>query len=101
MKNWGQKIDCFLKKVAQEIQNHPEAEVVLEGHTDSIGSENVNKRLSEERAFSMATSLKKNYKVQNTISVIGKGEEEPVETNATEEGRAKNRRVEVILKSDE
>ena len=89
-----------LEKVAQEIQNHPEAEIVLEGHTDSVGSENVNKRLSEERAFSMATSLKKNYKVQNPISVVGKGADEPVETNDTEEGRAKNRRVDVILKND-
>ena len=90
-----------LKEVAQELKNNPEAAVLIEGHTDSVGSEDVNQKLSEQRAASVATSLKKDYRVPNDISVIGKGEKEPIASNATKEGRAKNRRVEIILTTAE
>jgi outer membrane protein OmpA-like peptidoglycan-associated protein/opacity protein-like surface antigen len=90
-----------LKDIAQELKNNPDAQVLIEGHTDSVGAEDVNQKLSEQRASSVATSLKKDYKVPNDISVIGKGEKEPIATNDTKEGRAKNRRVEVILTTAE
>ena len=90
-----------LKEVANEIQNYPDAEVLIEGHTDSVGSDEVNQKLSEQRASSVATSLKKDHKIKNDISVIGKGEKEPIASNATKEGRAKNRRVEIILTTAE
>ncbi|MBO7611383.1 MAG: autotransporter domain-containing protein, partial [Elusimicrobia bacterium] len=90
-----------LKEVAQEIKNYPDADVLIEGHTDSIGSDEVNQKLSEQRASSVATSLKKDYKITNNISVIGKGEKEPIASNETEAGRAKNRRVEIILTTAE
>ena len=90
-----------LKDVAQELKNNPDADLLIEGHTDSVGSEEVNQKLSEQRAASVATSLKKDYKVPNDISVIGKGEKEPIASNATKEGRAKNRRVEIILTTAE
>ena len=90
-----------LKKVAKELEKYPEAEILIEGHTDSVGAEDVNQRISEERAAAMAQSLKKDYKVLNNISVIGKGEKEPIASNATKEGRAKNRRVEIILTTAE
>ena len=90
-----------LKKVAKELEKYPDAELLIEGHTDSVGSDEVNQRISEERAAAMAKSLKKDYKVPNDISVIGKGEKEPIASNATKEGRAKNRRVEIILTTAE
>ena len=90
-----------LKKVAKELENYPDADLLIEGHTDSVGPEDVNQRISEERAAAMATSLKKDYRVPNDISVIGKGEKEPIASNATKEGRAKNRRVEIILTTAE
>ncbi|RMF97213.1 MAG: OmpA family protein, partial [Candidatus Schekmanbacteria bacterium] len=63
------------------------------GHTDSIGSEKYNQKLSEKRAEAV-----KNYYVEkgvdaSIIEAIGKGESEPVADNKTREGRAKNRRV--------
>ena len=90
-----------LKDVAQELKNNPKADVLIEGHTDSVGSDGVNQKLSEQRASSVATSLKKEYKVPNDISVIGKGEKEPIASNDTAAGRAKNRRVEIILTTAE
>ena len=58
-------------------------------------------KLSEERATAAAATLEKYYGVKNKISVIGKGEKEPIASNATEAGRAQNRRVEIILTTAE
>ena len=90
-----------LKQVATELENYPDAEVLVEGHTDNVGSDEINQKISEQRASSVATALKKDYGVKNNISAIGKGKTEPIASNATAEGRAKNRRVEVILTTAE
>ncbi len=90
-----------LKQVVKELEQYPDASLLIEGHTDSIGSDEVNQKISEQRAIAMATSLKKDYGVENAISVIGKGEKEPIASNETEEGRAQNRRVEIILTTAE
>ncbi|MDR9824122.1 OmpA family protein, partial [Vibrio sp. FNV 38] len=81
--------------------NYPEADVLIEGHTDNVGSDEVNQKISENRASTVATTLKRDFNVKNDISVIGKGKKEPIASNATAEGRAKNRRVEIILTTDE
>ena len=86
-----------LKDVVEEIKNYPDADILIEGHTDNIGKEDYNQKLSERRASSIATALKKDYQIPNDISIIGKGEKEPVATNDTKEGRAQNRRVEIII----
>ncbi len=86
-----------LKDVVEEIKNYPDADILIEGHTDNIGKEDYNQKLSERRASSIATVLKKDYQIPNDISIIGKGEKEPIATNDTKEGRAQNRRVEIII----
>ena len=86
-----------LKQVATELENYPDAEVLVEGHTDNVGGDEVNQVISEKRAASVATSLKKDYGVRNNIAVIGKGKSEPIASNDTAEGRAKNRRVEITI----
>ncbi|MBR3655010.1 MAG: OmpA family protein, partial [Elusimicrobia bacterium] len=90
-----------LRQVAAELENYPDAEVLIEGHTDNVGSDEVNQRISENRAASVANTLKKDYKVKNPIAVIGKGKKEPIASNDTAEGRAKNRRVEIIITTAE
>ena len=86
-----------LKLVARELEDKPEAEVIIEGHTDNIGSDEVNQRISEERATAAAGILRNDYNVKNEIAVVGKGKREPIASNDTEEGRAQNRRIEVII----
>ncbi len=70
--------------------------VVVQGHTDSIGSSDVNQKLSTERATAVANylfSLRATYKIQ----YVGYGESHPIESNETEAGRATNRRVDLIV----
>ena len=86
-----------LKQVAREVEAYPDAALLIEGHTDDIGSDEVNQKVSENRASAIATALKKDYGVKNDISVIGKGKKEPIATNKTAEGRSQNRRVEIIV----
>ena len=90
-----------LKDVTKEIQKYPEADILIEGHTDNIGSDEVNQKISEERASAIATTLKKDYGVKNDIYVIGRGKTEPIASNDTSAGRAKNRRVEIIITTAE
>ncbi len=86
-----------LRQLAKELEQYPDAEILIEGHTDSMGSEQINQKISENRASKVATTLKKDFGVQNDISVIGKGKSDPIAPNDTAEGRALNRRVEFII----
>ena len=87
-----------LAQVVEELKLYPEdSELLIEGHTDSVGPDSVNQKLSEDRAKAIAKSLKEDYKIKNGIHLIGKGEKEPIASNNTKEGRAKNRRVEILI----
>ena len=86
-----------LKEIATELKSYPDASILIEGHTDSVGSDEVNQKISEQRASAAARMLKQNYGVPNFMTVIGKGKKEPIASNDTAEGRAQNRRVEIIL----
>ena len=73
--------------------------VTIVGHTDSIGSNKYNFGLSERRAESTKKRLiELGLSPERIVGIEGKGEEEPIATNETKEGRAQNRRVEFILK---
>jgi outer membrane protein OmpA-like peptidoglycan-associated protein len=71
--------------------------LVVEGHTDSVGTESFNRRLSESRADAVRAYLVLRGVPPEQIVAVAKGEDEPVASNATAEGRANNRRVEIVI----
>ena len=71
--------------------------IVITGYTDSSGAAEYNQSLSEKRAQSVASYLTGNGVPEKVISTAGKGEQDPVASNTTNEGRAKNRRVEIDI----
>ncbi|WP_234496894.1 OmpA family protein [Vibrio maritimus] len=79
------------------MKEHPEATVTIVGYTDSSGPEEVNQRISEERAESIASYLESQGIDRSRMSVSGMGEANPVADNSTSEGRAQNRRVEITV----
>lgn len=83
--------------IADAIQKASGRHVAVEGHTDSVGSSSYNHRLSEARARSVASALGGEGVSRNRMSVKGFGENKPIASNSTSSGRAKNRRVEVII----
>ncbi|MFN4292192.1 MAG: OmpA family protein [Permianibacter sp.] len=83
-----------IKRVADFMNDYPTTKVVIEGHTDSVGSNELNKALSERRAKAVADALVRDYGVDaGRVSSVGYGEERPLADNSTAEGRAQNRRV--------
>ena len=89
-----------IDRVAQALQQSPERKVVIEGHTDSVGSDSYNQTLSEQRAQSVQAALMERGVAGSQISAMGKGETSPVASNDDASGRQQNRRVELIF-SDE
>ncbi len=91
-----------LQDLANSLEKYPNTEALIVGHTDGVGSDDYNQRLSERRAGSAAQYLINQGVTRNRITTLGKGETEPVASNDTEDGRQQNRRVEVaIYASDE
>ena len=88
----------YFGKLVEYLDNKPSARVNVVGHTDNKGTNSYNLKLSQERANFIKSYLVKNGLDGDQIVVVGKGERSPIETNTTESGRAKNRRVEVYLK---
>jgi len=86
-----------LDDLAATLQQYPQTTVGVIGHTDSIGSDAYNLELSERRAESVAAYVVRGGVQPERIYIDGRGESEPIASNATDEGRARNRRVEVVL----
>ncbi len=85
-----------LDKIAEQIKaTNGEEKILVIGHTDSTGPEAYNQRLSERRAQAVADYLAS--KGITNLSIKGMGESQPVADNSTREGRAKNRRVEIVV----
>lgn len=88
----------LLSKVQQAIHKFNEPRVIIEGHTDSTGSNDVNELLSQQRAESVRQYLVGNNMLADDMVVaVGYGSVRPLATNATAEGRAINRRIDVIV----
>ncbi len=87
-----------LNKLASVVAKYDNTVIHIVGHTDSSGSDSYNQQLSERRALSVKDYLAANGVSVSRIRTEGRGESEPRATNATPEGRAMNRRVEIYLK---
>lgn len=86
-----------IASLAGLLKAHPSARVRLEGHTDSSGSEAANNRLSEQRAAAVKSALVAAGATPASIEVAGRGSEQPVADNDSDDGRARNRRTELIV----
>lgn len=86
-----------LDTVARALKSQQGAHLTVVGHTDALGSEQYNEALATRRADAVASYLISRGLTLGSVAVVGVGESDPVATNATPEGRANNRRVEVIL----
>lgn len=90
-----------LTTLAQSLNDYPNTDVTVIGHTDSKGSDAYNQGLSERRAGSASDFLTAQGISASRITTLGKGESEPVADNETEAGRAQNRRVEIAIYASE
>ena len=89
--------DKVLKEIAEVMREHPDWRLTVEGHTDNIGGDKSNLELSQHRAAAVVTALAADYGIDpKRFSSAGFGASRPVDTNDTIEGRARNRRVELV-----
>jgi len=86
-----------LARISGIVVSHPGLQLSIEGHTDSVGSDDYNQQLSERRADSVRSFLIQNGVQAGTITAKGFGESQPVATNDTADGRQRNRRVEMVV----
>ncbi|MDN3581653.1 OmpA family protein [Mucilaginibacter flavus] len=86
-----------LQKLAASLQNNPETNITIIGHTDNTGSNAHNMDLSVQRAESVKSYIVSYNVAASRLQTIGKGETEPIADNTTAAGRAQNRRVEITI----
>lgn len=91
------KSEISLLKLINIFQKYPKTNIIVEGHTDSTGSESYNMKLSKERALAVSNYLTSNGIDSSRIQTNWYGEEQPKYDNSTPEGRSKNRRVELAI----
>lgn len=86
-----------LEEIAKLLKNAPALKVLIVGHTDAKGAMDYNQKLSERRARSVVEALVRDYGIgRGRLTPVGVGMAAPVATNRTDDGRAKNRRVELV-----
>lgn len=90
-------IQSDLAAVANNLQSYPDSTVQIIGHTDSTGEAGYNQNLSVQRANAVTNVLASSGVPQFRLQGIGRGEDQPVASNLTEEGKAQNRRVEIVI----
>jgi len=89
-----------LAKVAGIISGHPGLRLDVEGHTDSVGGDDYNQRLSEQRGATVRDYLTRQGMATSSVSAKGFGKAQPVATNDTAAGRQQNRRVEMVVSGE-
>jgi len=88
-----------LNNITAILKEYPKSNFTIEGHTDSVGSKSLNQKLSDSRANAVMDFLVENGIGAARLTAYGFGEDYPIDTNATRNGRENNRRVEVKLKN--
>ena len=89
----------LLAKVEKAIDVFPRSELIIEGHTDSFGGDELNQKLSQERAVSVQQYMINAMRIPTyRLIATGYGETRPVASNETEAGRARNRRIDIVIK---
>lgn len=93
----------ILDQVGEALVARPDVRVQIQGHTDSIGSDQANLRISRARARAVRLYLVSEFPAigADRLEAVGRGENEPVATNGTAEGRSRNRRVEFVVLDEE
>ena len=89
-----------IERLATALKEVPARKVMIEGHTDSVGSDEYNQQLSQNRALSVQAALMERGVQSSQVSTVGKGESTPVASNDDPGGRQQNRRVELIFQED-
>ncbi len=90
-----------LRSLATSLDKYPGSDLLIVGHTDSVGTDAYNQALSQRRANSTADFLATNEVSRARLRTSGRGEEEPIADNSSEVGKQKNRRVEVAIFASE
>ena len=88
-----------MDKLADVVVRYGKTTLTVVGHTDNVGTDSYNQRLSERRALSVAQYLEQRRVNGMRLATAGKGESQPVASNATETGRQANRRVEIYVEA--
>ena len=99
--NLGSNAQSNLNKLVTILNRYPDTDITVIGHTDSKGSDSYNQGLSERRANAVVTYLRNHNIAPSRLNANGMGENDPVATNDTDEGRAQNRRVEFVITANE
>ncbi len=86
-----------INRLATYLSANPQTRIIVEGHTDSRGSDEYNEALSERRARAVATELESRGVSAEQLQTLGRGKSFPVASNDTPEGRQQNRRVEIVF----
>ncbi|MGO9256976.1 MAG: OmpA family protein [Bryobacteraceae bacterium] len=89
-----------LAKVAGIVSGHPGLRLDVEGHTDSVGGDDYNQRLSEQRGGAVRDYLTQEGMAASSVTAKGLGKADPVASNATAQGRQQNRRVEIVISGE-
>ena len=90
-----------LQQLANSLGEYPNSDVLIVGHTDSVGTDAYNLDLSQRRAQAASAYLQSLTIPASRLRTVGKGESEPIQPNDTEDGRARNRRVEIAIYASE
>lgn len=90
-----------IMKFAEILNEYPDTDIMIEGHTDNRGTHQYNQTLSERRAMSVKNYLKMKGVEDIRMTTLGYSFDRPVATNDTDEGRSKNRRVEILITANE
>jgi len=99
--NLTANLQTNLARIAGILMVYKEPNILVEGHTDNVGSRELNQRLSEDRATNVMNFLVANGVAAERLNAIGSAFDKPIADNATAEGRAKNRRVDLIIMEEE